>query len=307
MTFDDKIEYTDPSSARTFNKPSRKLHEQLQACLALVEHLYDTSIGTVDDSTTGGLVPFVIPGYLENFELTNNNFINIRRRNYLRIPMGAFYCRTRTSDLSKFNFTCSNTNTDDSSIVVNRPNFEEGERQLADSCCFDLHDKGNDLRIEYDKEGNYKCSVEYYNYDQAGAAQEQKLVKVVREENSSPNFAKLFSSVDSIFNTTNENFLDIQTLEDVIDLTEYSLSGTYYLYYNSDNLTSQDDLMILSRSKKFFLDSNKDRSGVKLYKFELSEYNGTVSASSITSLLKNPYVWIPCNKNKITNILKTVS
>lgn len=304
MTFDDKIEYTDPSSARTFNKPSRKLHEQLQACLALVEHLYDTSIGADGDDTSGGLVPFVIPGYLENFELTNNNFINILGRNYLRIPMGAFYCRTRTYNPNPkgFNFTCSNKNIDDSSIVVNRPNLEEGERQLADSCCFDLHDKGNDLRIEYYKENNdykYKCSVEYYNYDQAKTE--------TREAISSPKIDKLFSSVKSIFSITNENFLDIQTLEDVIDLNRHSLNGTYYLYYNSDNLT--EDSLILSRSKKFFLDSSDNISGVKLYKFNISESNGIVSASpgSIASFLNNPYVWIPCSKNKITNFLKTVS
>lgn len=301
MTFDDKIEYTDPSSARTFNKPSRKLHEQLQACLALVENLYDNSIGAADENTTGDLVPFIIPGYLESFKFTEDNIININERRYLRIPMGAFYCRkrTRTSDLNGFNFTCSNKNSDDSSIVVNRPNFEEGERQLAESCCFDLHDKGNDLRIEHE-EGHYKCSVEYYNYSQAGAITQEQ--KVIRTAESSPNFYKLFSSVGSIFNTKNENFFDIQTLEDVIDLTKNSLSGTYYLYYNSDNL-SQQNVMILSRSGKYFLDSS-EKSGVKLYEFTLSEYNGKVSVGKISTHLKNPYVWIPCNKNKITNILK---
>ncbi len=298
MELKNLISATEPSSAKTFNKPARNVYEQLEKCYYLINNLYDTIGGNLTGNSSKC---FILPGVLEEFNVDN---LKIVGGNFLRIPTGAIYRKQNTlsdSSISRQQYTDKYNST----VIINAPNIEEFERLIAEKLNFDLHDRNNDILIDYyrDNDGSlkYKCDVKYYDLSASGDITEGSFEKNDINFNVGDLTKKFF---DDIFGITIDNSIyNEQTLDELINIETLSPERTYYVYYNQSKIKD----VFYSTSKKFFISSNQNYTDdLKLFTFKLDSEKNLVEKECLLTI-KNATRWFACNSDDVTNFLNSQS
>jgi len=143
----------DKFSARTLNRPLIEMLEDVENIYEILQNSCKLLYGQKENG--------VFPDIFEEMDprkITTGQFLDIKKR-YIRIPTGAFMAKLPDSQEKYYKYTKTEDNqhsrdfyidNDHNSIfVVNKPNSDLFERQLAEHFNFNLNDQDNDIRLYY--------------------------------------------------------------------------------------------------------------------------------------------------------------
>lgn len=327
----DTIEFLDADdvvSARNFNRPIRLIYEE-------VENLYNVS-QTLAKTLLGDKETCIISDIYEEFNqegLVIGNYFDNKKQQFLRIPTGCFFInrRTRTTNKGSNNFNNGkleekysqeegndfNKNlygADNSCIIVNRPNVELYERELAERFFIDLDEQDNDIRVSYKiDQGKIKyslrCKRSAYNETENQITTFDDILTI----DNNDKFDNVFE-LTSAFEKNNANYSQktpYYSLEETIPLFANTdlTAGNYTVFYilknstksetdeyffpnKDDNITKNEITYSLSKKygivKTNLLDNLKDITVLPLFKFDLNinNDNGLFGISNRTTLLE---------------------
>lgn len=241
----------DRTSARAWNRPIRQLHEDFEANYEILQYICKFLIG---DKSTG-----IIPDLYEEFSPENfkvGSYFNNKFEKYLRIPTGAIFINNvnrkkettvqvddlkskygifEEKDYLKSKYISRDGN---SAIIINRPNLEVYERELADHFNVDLNEQFNNLKLDYtitdDKKINYILEIARTIYDYNDHEIVDKTWQLKNTETNSYIFDNVFDMTSETAAQNNINRIStfvekdgLFTLEETIPLFNKITASTY--------------------------------------------------------------------------------
>lgn len=271
---------TDVFSARTLNRPIKNIYENQVENYKLIQSLLKSVYGNFNG---------IVPNVFESFNKERFIYGSIKNNAFIRIPTGLLFARKSfKTDHSYYipgeenyqdDISSDLLNDDYSFSIINQPNINLFERQLAFLINFDLNDQQNDIKVNcefVDDIPHYSITVtdnsnevielpkNYWVYEDGAK------VKSERDITYRDNAIDLFNDFldyfeDEIILSDNELY-KLNCLETVIPIDSgFTSHAKYYLYYKiKGQETSSDNGKDLNG--KFYISlGSGDSDSIKLF------------------------------------------
>ena len=202
----------DPISARSINRPTRELFETGIIYTDIFQHLSRVLLQNKKN------------GYLdlyEGFSADKFKVVGVEAKKYLRVPFGAIW-----------------TGDEKAPIVINKPNVELFERQIAKCFYFDLNEKYNNVLIDFffDNDNiikyNLTISKTVYNSTTKKLEKAEKIYELLSDQYDIYTTINAADSESFIGTYYNNFIMEDYNLEQYIDITDIQ-DGIYSLCYNT--------------------------------------------------------------------------
>ena len=281
------LSYVDVASARTLNRPARNLYENQEEIYNLIQSLLKSVYGNFIG---------IVPNIYEGFSKDRFKYSEMAGNKFLRLPTGILYLRKDIQNDHSYYIPGEEQYQDDITpdlliedknySVVNQPNVNMFERQLAELIGLDLNDQANDIKVNcefVDNIPHYSIKITTNTSDEENPQKVVELPKlffnslnglveernILFRDNAIDIFNDFLEFYEDEITLPDSQIYKLNCLEPLIPIDSSFEEGmTYYLYYKVKGKES-DPSSFTDLSKKFFLSSNAIRpDAVKLFSFK---------------------------------------